>query len=106
MRWAAAGDLLVNKRPFGALFIGSDMELANEPGGFFANNGGRLIYSGGTQDNLFLTGTESDTKRNIDPYRTVLPNGFGFKEDRDYLLPIQERQLILTDNQWVQNPGW
>jgi len=102
MRWAAAGDLLVNKRPLGALFVGSDMEKANEPGGFYANNGGRLIYS----DNLFLTGSEGDTKRYIDPYRMVLPNGFGFREDRDYLLPIQERQLALTGHKWVQNPGW
>jgi hypothetical protein len=31
---------------------------------------------------------------------------WGFKTNRDYLLPIQERMLTLTGNQWVQNPGW
>lgn len=34
------------------------------------------------------------------------PNGWQFNLNRDYLLPIQERMLTLTGNQWVQNPGW
>ena len=48
-----------------------------------------------------------------DTYRYILPldiitstKGWGFKEDRDYLLPIQSRMLSLTKDNWKQNPGW
>lgn len=104
-RWAAADLLIIGKRPLGALFTGSNMEAANGQGGFYNKT---LFYdnmTGGTI-NLYLTGKAGDEKRYIDPYQKVLPNGWGFKTNRDYLLPIQERMLTLTGNQWVQNPGW
>lgn len=110
MRWAAADVLLTGKHPMGALFVGSDMEVANAVGGFFEQNGGLLYYDAITSDekkiNIWLSGTSSDTKRYIAPYKKQLPKGLGFNLDRDYLLPIQERQIALTGQKWIQNPGW
>lgn len=110
MRWAAADVLLAGKRPLGILFKGSDLEEANTPEGFYKNNGGRLFYDeNATEDksiNLWLSGNVGDSKRYVDPYKKQYPNGLGFKLDRDYLLPIQERQISLTGGKWVQNPGW
>lgn len=41
----------------------------------------------------------------VDPYAISLPNGWGFKPDRDYLLPLSKEELTLNPN-LVQNPGW
>lgn len=89
MRWAAAEVLIKGKRPVGALYTGSDMP-ANYPGTY----------------QPLLTGSSSDAKRYLDPLKNVIPNGYGFNLNRDYLLPIQQRMLQLTANKWVQNPGW
>ncbi|MDD2283945.1 MAG: RagB/SusD family nutrient uptake outer membrane protein [Paludibacter sp.] len=94
MRWAAADELIVGKRPLGALYTGSTLQEQNAPGGYY--NGVLKIGSN----------IQINDQGYIDPYKTVLPNGFGFKVGRDYLLPIQERMLTLTDNLWQQNPGW
>ena len=41
----------------------------------------------------------------IDPYQKALVNGYGFKEDRDYLVPVP--QLEITVNNLIgPNPGW
>jgi starch-binding outer membrane protein, SusD/RagB family len=103
--------VIVGKYPIGALFVGSDFETANKVGGWYEKNNyfsGRLFYDGnpGGSINLWLTGTSGDAKRYISPYKTNLPSGWGFKLGRDYLSPIQERQLTLTGGKWVQNPGW
>ncbi|UZJ64754.1 hypothetical protein OKW96_20880 [Sphingobacterium sp. KU25419] len=42
----------------------------------------------------------------MDPYKAVLPNGYRFRVDRDYLLPIQQRMIELTNGKWKQNPNW
>ena len=89
MRWAAADVLIKGKRPVGALFAGSDMK-ANYPSSY----------------QPLLTGSASDTRRYLDPLSNVLPNGYGFNLNRDYLLPIQQRMLQLTAGKWVQNPNW
>lgn len=102
-RWAAADDLLAGKRPHGALFIGSNMANANTAGGYF---GGHLIYDQPSGNNLFLTGDPGDARRYIDPYKQVAPNGLGFKLGRDYLSPINQDQITLTGEAWIQNPGW
>ncbi len=107
MRWAAADKLLVGKRPLGALFVGSDMQAQNTATGFYND---ALLYFDvappGKSINLYLTGQAADQKRYIDPYKQVMPNGFGFKINRDYLLPIQQRMLELTNGKWTQNPNW
>ncbi|OQP63949.1 hypothetical protein A3860_21225 [Niastella vici] len=89
MRWAVADLLIKGKRPVGALFTGSDMK-ANYPASY----------------QPLLTGSAGDARRYLDPLRTVLPNGYGFVLNRDYLLPLQQRMLQLTGYKWVQNPNW
>lgn len=107
LRWAAADELIVGKRPLGALFVGSDMEKENTPTGFYSNS---LLYydnpPAGKSINLYLSGTPGDAKRYIDPFKALIPNGYNFKIDRDYLLPIPRRMLQLTNGKWIQNPGW
>lgn len=41
----------------------------------------------------------------IDYYKKVIPNGYNFREDRDYLYSIPQDELIMNPN-LVQNPGW
>lgn len=94
LRWAAAEELIVGKRPLGALYTGSTLEEENETGGYYD---GILV----PDKNIYL-----NTQGFIDPYKISLPNGYGFRVDRDYLLPIQERMLTLTNGLWTQNPGW
>ena len=99
-RWAAADILICGKQAKGALFTGSNLEN-NE------KYEGKLVYDQNTGNNIFLTGKSSDKYRYILPVNpSVYPNGWGFKEERDYLLPIQSRMLSLTNNEWKQNPGW
>ena len=80
-RWAAADELIVGKRPMGAM------------GAQFAH-----------QEGMF---SMVDDKGFIDSYRdgTKLPNGWGFVLDRDYLDPIPQGQITLNPN-LVQNPNW
>jgi len=80
-RWRAHA-LIVNQRPKGAKFVQSDFP-SMIPG-----------------KNIYL-----DNNGYIDYYQTSLPLGYGFKPDRDYLLPIPSVELTLNKN-LVQNPGW
>jgi hypothetical protein len=106
-RWASADQLIAGKLPLGALFVGSDLASANTAGGFF---GSSLLYydnaPAGKSINLYLTGSAGDAKRYIDPFKAVIPNGYNFKLNRDYLLPLQQRMIQLTGGKWKQNPGW
>ncbi len=76
MRWAAADELIVGKRPHG--FMASQLS-----------------------DNPYPV----DADGFLDPYQQKLPNGYGFKIDRDYLNAIPKDQLLLNPN-LKQNPGW
>jgi len=76
MRWAAADELIVGKRPHGF----KAAQLAVNP------------YPVGADGFL-------------DPYQQKLPAGYGFKIGRDYLNAIPKDQLILNPA-LVQNPGW
>lgn len=97
-RWAAADVLIKGYTPSGAVFTGSDLE-GNE---FY---GDALRYDQPADNNLFLTEADENGFRYIIPYGN-LPNGYQFKVDRDYLLPIRDGMITLTNNLWVQNPGW
>lgn len=98
LRWAAADELIIGKTPTGALFTGSNLENSYN---------GNLIYDQESGNNLFLTGNPGDAKRYIIPFNNKnYPNGWQFNANRDYLLPLQQRMLTLTNNQWKQNPGW
>ena len=99
MRWAAAEELIAGKWPTGCLFTGSNLETAPE----YAS----LVYDQPSGNQIYLTGKPGDAYRYViatDP--TGHAGGFGFKSDRDYLLPIEERMLTLTEGLWKQNPGW
>ncbi|WP_300704521.1 RagB/SusD family nutrient uptake outer membrane protein [Bacteroides sp.] len=101
-RWAAADELIVGKWSKGALFIGSNLE--NHPA-----YGGKLVYDKASGNNLALSGKPGDALRYIVPLSTAeYKDGWKFKVDRDYLLPIQPRMLSeeMTGGQWKQNPGW
>ncbi len=76
MRWAAADELIVGKRPRG--FKAS--QLATNP-------------------------YPVDAEGFLDPYQQKLPAGYGFKIGRDYLNAIPKDQLLLNP-ELVQNPGW
>jgi hypothetical protein len=79
-RWAAAGDLIAGKRLLGAKF----------------NN----------EDYADLKATDFRlTDGYFDEYKDVLPGGFGFRTDRDYLSPLSTEELTLNP-QLKQNPGW
>ena len=77
MRWAAAKELIIGKRPLGARnaqFPGSLTNLYNADG-----------Y--------------------LDPLMLRFPDGWGFKADRDYLDPIPPAQITMNPK-LTQNPGW
>jgi starch-binding outer membrane protein, SusD/RagB family len=90
-RWRAH-HLITGKRPGGMLYIGSNLE-----GKYADYLGNPTIILG---QNLHV-----DENGFIDPYRTSLPNGFGFDPSRDYLSPVPSDELTLNIN-LKQNPGW
>lgn len=79
-RWAAADELIVNQRPLGGKFNSVDYPDLS-PQEFNLTNG----Y--------------------FDPLEDQIPNGFGFRLDRDYLSPLSTVELNLNP-QLEQNPGW
>lgn len=98
MRWAAAEELIIGNRAHGALFIGSNLPEQYGP---------ELKYDQASGNNMFLTGSPDDAERYILPVPpSTMPNGWQFKPNRDYLLPIQERMINVMDGMWEQNPGW
>ena len=100
LRWAAADELIVGKWAKGVLFIGSN--LANHP-----EYDGKLVYDQPSGNNLHLTGNVGEALRYVVPVNpTGYEQGWKFNVHRDYLLPIQERMLQLTEGRWKQNPGW
>ena len=76
------------------MYVGSNLE-----GKYLAidGSGDPSIIVG---DNLFV-----DESGFVDPYQTLLPDGFKFNPDRDYLSPIPSDELTLNTNM-NQNPGW
>ncbi|MGX5819684.1 RagB/SusD family nutrient uptake outer membrane protein [Chitinophaga lutea] len=76
-RWAGADELIVGKRPKGILY-----------GKNFAKN----PYP-------------NDADGFMDPFKVAMPNGYGFKIDRDYLSPLPQTELTLN-KALKQNPGW
>lgn len=75
-RWAAADELIVGQRPRGRL-----------------------------ADQLPANPYPVDSEGFVDPYQASLPNGYGFKLDRDYLNAIPKSQIELNPD-LTQNPGW
>ena len=75
-RWAAADELIIGKRPKG----------------IFAKQ-------------LVLKTYPEDANGFVDPFLNVIPNGWGFNPNRDYLSPLSQKELTLNPN-LKQNPGW
>jgi hypothetical protein len=75
-RWAAADELIIGKRPKG--FLASQLKFNVYP---------------------------VDANGFLDPDKNKIPNGYGFKINRDYLDAIPKSELVLNPN-LVQNPGW
>src|SRR5699024_9362028 len=75
-RWAAADELIAGDRPRG----------------FYAGQIENVAYP-------------VDGQGFMDPYQTIIPNGYGFNLDRDYLDPISKTEIELNSN-LEQNPGW
>ena len=99
LRWAAADELIVGKWATGALYVGSNLE---SHAGYST-----LVYDQPSGNNFYLTGNPGDALRYIVPVNpNNYPDGWQFKLNRNYLLPIQERMITLTDDLWEQNPGW
>jgi hypothetical protein len=92
-RWRAHR-LIVNQRPKGVLYIGSNLE------GTYLSIDGSGTPSIIIGENLFV-----DNDGFVDPYQSQMPNGFGFNPERDYLSPIPSDELTLNNN-LSQNPGW
>lgn len=98
LRWAVADELIIGQRARGALFIGSNL-----PGQY----GSELKYDQASGNNLFLTGNSGDAERYILPVPpTTMPQGWQFKSNRDYLLPLNENMVNIMEGLWKQNPGW
>jgi len=75
-RWAAADELIVGQRPKG----------------LFA-------------DQITINPFNKDGQGFMDPFQKAIPNGYGFKLNRDYLNSIPTTEIVLNPN-LVQNPGW
>lgn len=89
MRWAAH-KLIVNKRGKGA-YLGKESVLYKS-----LSEEKRAIV-----DSRTLVNDEGW----MDPLSQLLPNGYQFKPNRDYLLPIPPTELSLN-KQLHQNPNW
>ncbi len=77
-RWRAH-HVFANKRPKGVKFVAAD-------------------YPANTNITL-------DDNGYIDPYKGVLPTGYQFNPDRDYLFPLPAYELSLNEK-LSQNPNW
>lgn len=89
LRWAAAPQLIVNKKP-----LGTPVEqFLTVP-----------IVAG-----KLVVGTNIYVNANgyVEPYQKMpsVANGYGFKIDRDYLLPITLQETVVNPA-IKQNPGW
>jgi hypothetical protein len=89
-RWAAADELIVGKRPLGA--IRKQWEDMPDASDDFKT----AIAALGVTDDGY-----------IDPYKYYegVQSGYKFNLNRDYLSPIPTNELVLNPN-LKQNPGW
>ncbi len=91
-RWAAADELVVGKRPKGA----KKSQWDNIPD---------IPEYQDIRSALKSSNYNTDADGYIDPFQITMPNGYGFKVDRDYLSPIPLSEMVINPN-LKQNPGW
>ncbi|WP_104384506.1 RagB/SusD family nutrient uptake outer membrane protein [Sphingobacterium sp. HMA12] len=102
-RWAAAGELIVGKIPVGA-------KKASWVGFKFSNYLPEATPDLSRQAKFDerVAALETDANGYIKIFKNTLnkgTEGFKFKVNRDYLLPIPTNQVTLNPN-LKQNPGW
>jgi hypothetical protein len=102
-RWAAAGELVVGKRPVGA-------KLAQWNGFKFADLGplAETDFSRQEKFDERLAALKTDANGYIDPYANYpsMSDGYKFNLGRDYLQPIPQNELTLNPQLAPNNPGW
>lgn len=91
MRWGAH-KLIVNQRGKGA-YLGED--------GVLYKSFNTSVQETADAINRVLV----DNDKWMDPLQGLLPNGYQFDPERDYLLPISPDELALN-KKLKQNPGW
>lgn len=99
-RWAAADELIVGVTPLGARI--EQWEDFTFPAW---DSGRQATFDAAV---AALSYKEIDGRRYIKPFGSRLNGGlegFRFRVDRDYLLPLPTNQLVLNPN-LEQNPGW
>ena len=76
-------------------------------GAYFGNDG--VLYRSFNRNDAavmeVVRNIPVDSEGWIDPLKDKLPAGYGFRPDRDYLLPIPPDELSL-DHELKQNPNW
>lgn len=90
MRWAGAGILQGTEGRGRGAYLGED---------------GILYKSFSPDGHKSLKLVLKDNEGWMDPLRQYLPQGYEFKLNRDYLLPIPPDELQLN-HELTQNPGW
>ncbi len=95
LRWRAH-QLIVGKRPLGYWFDKNFWTGVQDSENNYVD-GGPLLIPG---IDVFI-----NEEGYLDPYQKNLPNGFGFKPDRDYLYAVPPAQISLN-GELTQNPGW
>ena len=81
MRWAAAGTYFSNWKPKGAKW-----------------NQWNTSFNAAVNARI-----KRDANGYIEPFQTILINGYNFNVNRDYLQPIPQDQLLIAG--YNQNPG-
>ncbi len=108
-RWRAVKKYVIDKKRFkGVKYQGNSDLIARYAKGFKAviNVDGKLADTGREATLIIGTDIHVDANGFVDPYQSALPKGFEFKENRDYLLPINKRDITLSEGKLKQNPGW
>lgn len=76
-------------------------------GAYFGNDG--VLYKSFDMSDPFVSEVLStiivDQDGWMDPLKTRLPDGYGFRADRDYLLPVPPEEVELNEK-LDQNPNW
>lgn len=76
--------------------------------GAYLGEDGILYKSFNTSDPAVaevISAIETDDDGWMDPMKSRLPSGYGFRPDRDYLLPVPPEDVSLND-ELDQNPNW
>ena len=113
LRWRKAHEVFAKgTRPLGVKYTGNtELEARYKKGFAYTVN---VDGDKGPKDkDGKVVGREEDAKNiklsadgYLSPYKSSLPDGYNFDKDIDYLLPINKRDITLSNGKLKQNPGW